>query len=151
MALVVFDGRILTLQRNRRLPFPAQAGSAHCGIAGPLRNDELRAIEAASLQRLRLAGLDLDMLRDADMPNANRLTVGIMAMVAEEEGKAISARTKAALAAAKKRDPKLKLGGYRGGKITPSIRKAASAARKARAETVAPILHRSSTICVRQV
>jgi Resolvase, N terminal domain len=112
MALVVFDGRILTLQRNRRLPFPAQAGSAHCGIAGPLRNDELRAIEATSPQRLRLAGLDLDMLRDADMPNANRLTVGIMAMVAEEEGKAISARTKAALAAAKKRDPKLKLADF---------------------------------------
>jgi DNA invertase Pin-like site-specific DNA recombinase len=79
------------------------------------------------------------------MPNANRLTVGIMAMVAEEEGKAISARTKAALAAAKKRDPKLKLGGYRGGKITPPIRKAASAARKARADArsadLAPIMN----------
>ena len=37
------------------------------------------------------------------MPNANRLTVGIMAMVAEEEGRMISARTKAALAATRKR------------------------------------------------
>ena len=37
----------------------------------------------------------------ADMPNANRLTVGIMAMVAEEERRMISARTKAALGAAK--------------------------------------------------
>jgi DNA invertase Pin-like site-specific DNA recombinase len=39
------------------------------------------------------------------MQNANRLTVGIMAMVAEEEeeGRMISARTKAALAAARKR------------------------------------------------
>ena len=39
----------------------------------------------------------------ADMPNANELTVGIMALVAREERKAISSRTKAALAAAKER------------------------------------------------
>jgi hypothetical protein len=45
----------------------------------------------------------------ADMPNANRLTVGIMAMVAEEEGRMISARTKAALAAARKRGTRLGL------------------------------------------
>jgi DNA invertase Pin-like site-specific DNA recombinase len=78
----------------------------------------------------------------ADMPQANRLTVGIMAMVADEERRMISARTKAALAQAKKRGTKL--GGYRGSKITPSIRKAARAAVRARTDAreadLAPVI-----------
>lgn len=52
--------------------------------------------DAHFLLGLEKAGIEFTA---ADMPNANRLTVGIMAMVAEEERRMISARTTAALAA----------------------------------------------------
>lgn len=58
------------------------------------------ARDAHFLLGLEKAGIEFVAV---DMPFANRMTIGIMALVAEEEAKAISARTKAALAARKAR------------------------------------------------
>src|SRR5580658_218747 len=52
--------------------------------------------DAHFLLGLEKAGIDFTA---ADMPQIDRLTVGVLAMVAEQEGRMISARTKAALAA----------------------------------------------------
>lgn len=64
----------------------------------------------AKMDRLSRNAAFLLTLRDsgvkfiaADMPDANELTVGIMALVAQQEREAISLRTKEALAVAKKR------------------------------------------------
>jgi hypothetical protein len=59
-------------------------------------------------------------LSTAAVPNANTLTVDIMVMVAKDEGLRISARKKAALAAAEVRGTKL--GGNRGVEPTMKVR-----------------------------
>ena len=117
-----------------------------------------KAFQACRLRRAKLVIAKLDRLsRDAhfllglekagadfvaaDMPTANRLTVGIMAMVADEERRMISKRTKEALAAAKARG--VKLGGNRGVIISAEAREISrstrQAASEARAADLAPV------------
>jgi DNA invertase Pin-like site-specific DNA recombinase len=79
----------------------------HCRLTGA-------TLLIAKLDRLSrdahfLLGLQRSSVRFvcADMPQTNELTVGIMALVAEGERKAISRRTKEALAAAKARGTRL--------------------------------------------
>jgi DNA invertase Pin-like site-specific DNA recombinase len=88
---------------------------------------------------LEQAGVDFVA---ANMPNANRLTVGIMAIVAQDEGRRISLRTKEALAAAKRQGTKR--GGDRGATPSAKARKLAAGALRERAASraadIAPII-----------
>jgi DNA invertase Pin-like site-specific DNA recombinase len=83
---------------------------------------------AAFLMTLRDSGVEFVA---ADLPEANTMTVGVMAVVAQHQREAISARTKAALAAAKARGKQL--GGFRPGSAKIAIHQPAAieAARKA--------------------
>lgn len=98
---------------------------------------------AAFLLTLRDAGTDIVAV---DMPNANAVTVGIMAVIAEEERRLISERTKAAMKAAKARGVKLgnpngaeafRRTGFRGAKIGAQVNKANA---QRRAESLREVL-----------
>jgi DNA invertase Pin-like site-specific DNA recombinase len=95
--------------------------------------------DAAFLLNLQKAGVRFCA---ADMPEANEMVVGIMAVIAQGERKMISQRTKAALQAAKARGTVL--GGFRGYVPTRedglAARAVLKATAKARAQDLAPIL-----------
>jgi DNA invertase Pin-like site-specific DNA recombinase len=76
----------------------------------------------------------------ADMPNATPFQLHIYASLAEAEGKAISARTKAALAAAKARGKRLGNPNLRGGSGPEQARAAAAAKSAKAAERAADLL-----------
>jgi DNA invertase Pin-like site-specific DNA recombinase len=79
------------------------------------------ARNVAFVSNLMESGVEFEAV---DFPQANRLTIHIMAAIAEHEAKMISDRTKAALAEAKRRG----LGGYRGYQPTAKDRAAGQAA-----------------------
>lgn len=121
------------------------AAMAECRLTGA-------TLVIAKLDRLSRNAAFLMGLRDAgtkfvaaDMPDANALTIGILALVAQNEREAISSRTKAALAVARARGTIL--GGYRGGPVVDGS--AGVRARQARAgayaATVRPVLDEMRT------
>lgn len=81
----------------------------------------------------------------ADMPNASTFELHIRAAIGEEERRKISARTKAALAAARARG--VKLGGYRGSALSDADRASAIKVRaseaKAKATAVLPMIEQA--------
>ncbi len=108
-----------------------ESALAHCELTGA-------TLIVAKLDRLSRNVAFLATLQDrstrflaVDMPEANELTIHIMAAVAQAERKAISKRTKEALAAAKARG--IKLGGSRGN--MPDLLKGPAASATARSET----------------
>jgi DNA invertase Pin-like site-specific DNA recombinase len=125
-------GEFVEVESGKRKDRPkiAEALSA-CRVHGAkliiAKLDRL-ARNVAFVSNLMESGVDFEAV---DFPQANRLTIHILAAVAEHEARMISERTKAALAAAKARG--VKLGGDRGGRLTAKERRVGIQIRQARA------------------
>jgi len=127
----------------------------HCKLTGAV-------LVVAKLDRLTRDTVFLSKLRESgvefvccDNPHANKLTIHILAGVAEYEAEQISARTKAALAAARARG--VQLGGDRGFRQTAEsaahARAAATEQADAFAADVAPTIrrHQDNGMSLRQI
>ena len=139
-------GRFTEVESGRNADRPELAKALHLAkVTGSV-------LVIAKLDRLSRNAAFLLTLRDsgvrflaADMPEANDLTIGIMALVAEQERQAISKRTKEALAVAKARG--VRLGNPNGaaalrraGKGGVALREAVSANAAAHAADLAPVV-----------
>jgi DNA invertase Pin-like site-specific DNA recombinase len=111
----VFDEIIeIETGKNDDRPKLAQA-LARCRLTGAtLLVAKLDRLSRDAAFILNLAKSDV-AIRVADMPEANTMVFGMMAVIAQHEREMISARTQEALGAAKRRG--IKLGGYRGGPV----------------------------------
>jgi DNA invertase Pin-like site-specific DNA recombinase len=111
-----------------------------CTAPSSIENLDQLASNFAFVSNLMASGVDFEAV---DFPQANRLTIHILATVAEHEAKMISERTKAALAAAKRRG--VQLGG-----LTAKARQAGwearSSARRRTGCDLAPIVAELRTV-----
>ncbi len=110
-------------KRNRPQLEAALAAAARLGAVLLIAKLDRLARNVAFISALMESGVDFVAV---DMPEADRLTIHVMAAVAEREAQLISARTKAALAAKKARG--LPLGNT--ANFTPESRAAGPAAQR---------------------